>query len=113
MYIEGIYYHPTFLYESIWDILGFIILITIRKHLRVGETFTLYLIWYSIGRFFVEGLRTDSLMLTSHIRVAQLVSVILIIIGLVILIYRRIKYQPPLYKEGPLTWNSSKAKVKS
>lgn len=39
-------------------------------------------------------------MLTSHIRVAQLVSVILIIIGLVILIYRRIKYQPPLYKEG-------------
>ena len=99
MYIEGIYYHPTFLYESIWDILGFIILITIRKHLRVGETFTLYLIWYSIGRFFVEGLRTDSLMLTSHIRVAQLVSVILIIIGLVILIYRRIKYQPPLYKE--------------
>ena len=66
------------------------------------------------GRFFVEGLRTDSLMLTSHIRVAQLVSVILIIIGLVILIYRRIKYQPPLYKEaGPLTWNSSKAKVKS
>ncbi|WP_285490265.1 prolipoprotein diacylglyceryl transferase [Staphylococcus haemolyticus] len=114
MYIEGIYYHPTFLYESIWDILGFIILITIRKHLRVGETFTLYLIWYSIGRFFVEGLRTDSLMLTSHIRVAQLVSVILIIIGLVILIYRRIKYQPPLYKEaGQLTWNSSKAKVKS
>ena len=100
MYIEGIYYHPTFLYESIWDILGFIILITIRKHLRVGETFTLYLIWYSIGRFFVEGLRTDSLMLTSHIRVAQLVSVILIIIGLVILIYRRIKYQPPLYKEA-------------
>ena len=99
MYIEGIYYHPTFLYESIWDILGFIILITIRKHLRVGETFTLYLIWYSIGRFFVEGLRTDSLMLTSHIRVAQLVSVILIIIGLVILIYRRIKYQPPLYKK--------------
>ena len=92
MYIEGIYYHPTFLYESIWDILGFIILITIRKHLRVGETFTLYLIWYSIGRFFV-GLRTDSLMLTSHIRVAQLVSVILIIIGLVILIYRRIKYR--------------------
>ncbi|PTK75715.1 prolipoprotein diacylglyceryl transferase [Staphylococcus haemolyticus] len=114
MYIEGIYYHPTFLYESIWDILGFIILITIRKHLRVGETFTLYLIWYSIGRFFVEGLRTDSLMLTSHIRVAQLVSIILIIIGLVILIYRRIKYQPPLYKEaGSLTWNSSKAKVKS
>ena len=112
MYIEGVYYHPTFLYESIWDILGFIILITLRKHLRVGETFSLYLIWYSIGRFFVEGLRTDSLMLTSHIRVAQLVSIILIIIGMTLIIYRRIKYQPAIYKNaGPLTWNS-RVKVK-
>lgn len=113
MYIEGVYYHPTFLYESIWDVLGFIILITFRKHLRVGETFTLYLIWYSIGRFFVEGLRTDSLMLTSNIRVAQLVSVILIVIGLALMIYRRIKHQPPLYKEaGPLSWPSPKGKEK-
>lgn len=112
MYIEGVYYHPTFLYESIWDILGFIILITLRKYLRVGETFSLYLIWYSIGRFFVEGLRTDSLMLTSHIRVAQLVSIILIIIGMTLIIYRRIKYQPAIYKNaGPLTWNS-RGKVK-
>lgn len=113
MYIEGVYYHPTFLYESVWDVLGFIILITLRKHLKVGETFTLYLIWYSIGRFFVEGLRTDSLMLTSHIRVAQLVSVILIVLGLAIMIYRRVKYQPPLYKEaGPLAWPNSKVNVK-
>ena len=50
-------------------------------------------------------------MLTSHIRVAQLVSVILIIIGLVILIYRRIKYQPPLYKAGPLTWNKGESEI--
>lgn len=112
MYIEGVYYHPTFLYESIWDILGFIILITLRKHLRVGETFSLYLIWYSIGRFFVEGLRTDSLMLTSHIRVAQLVSIILMIMGIILIIYRRIKHQPAIYKNaGPLTWNS-RVKVK-
>lgn len=112
MYIEGVYYHPTFLYESIWDILGFIILITLRKHLRVGETFSLYLIWYSIGRFFIEGLRTDSLMLTSHIRVAQLVSVILMIMGIILIIYRRIKHQPVIYKNaGPLTWNS-RVKVK-
>lgn len=113
MYIEGVYYHPTFLYESIWDVLGFIILMTIRKHLRVGETFALYLIWYSIGRFFVEGLRTDSLMLTSHIRVAQLVSVILIIVGLILIVYRRLKYNPPIYKEaGPLSWHNNKAKAK-
>ncbi|CRG03355.1 prolipoprotein diacylglyceryl transferase [Streptococcus pneumoniae] len=105
MYIDGHYYHPTFLYESVWDVLGFIILVTVRKHLKLGETFFLYLIWYSIGRFFVEGLRTDSLMLTSHIRVAQLVSVILIIISVAIMLYRRFKYQPPTYKNaGPLSW---------
>ena len=93
------------MYESVWDVLGFIILVTVRKHLKLGETFFLYLIWYSIGRFFVEGLRTDSLMLTSHIRVAQLVSVILIIISVAIMLYRRFKYQPPTYKNaGPLSW---------
>ncbi|MFI3133191.1 prolipoprotein diacylglyceryl transferase, partial [Staphylococcus warneri] len=109
MYIDGHYYHPTFLYESVWDVLGFIILVTIRKHLKLGETFFLYLIWYSIGRFFVEGLRTDSLMLTSHIRVAQLVSVILIIISVVLMLYRRFKYQPPTYKNaGPLSWPKQK-----
>ena len=70
MYIEGQYYHPTFLYESIWDVIGFVILITLRKRLKLGETFFGYLIWYSVGRFFVEAMRTDSLMLTSHIRVA-------------------------------------------
>mgnify|MGYP007097570527 FL=1 len=51
-------------------------------------------------------------MLTSHIRVAQLVSIILIIIGMTLIIYRRIKYQPAIYKNaGPLTWNS-RGKVK-
>ncbi|MDT3958374.1 prolipoprotein diacylglyceryl transferase [Staphylococcus kloosii] len=111
MYIDGQYYQPTFLYESIWDILGFIILITLRKHLKIGETFCLYLIWYSIGRFFVEGMRTDSLMLTEHIRVAQLMSVILVIIGIASIIYRRIKYNPVQYKNaGPLSWPKTKAK---
>lgn len=111
MYIEGTYYHPTFLYESLWDVIGFIILLTIRKHLRIGETFFIYLIWYSIGRFFVEGLRTDSLMLTSNIRVAQLVSIILIVISIVLIIVRRIKYQPPQYKNaGPLSWTDSESK---
>ncbi|WP_436860148.1 prolipoprotein diacylglyceryl transferase [Staphylococcus caeli] len=111
MYINGKYYQPTFLYESIWDILGFVVLILIRKHLRIGDTFCLYLIWYSIGRFFVEGMRTDSLMLTSDIRVAQLVSVILVIIGISIMIIRRVKYNSPRYKEvGPLAWPNPKEK---
>ncbi|WP_270892728.1 prolipoprotein diacylglyceryl transferase [Staphylococcus saprophyticus] len=111
MYIDGKYYQPTFLYESIWDVLGFVILILLRKHLRIGDTFCLYLIWYSIGRFFVEGMRTDSLMLASDIRIAQLMSIILIIIGVVIMIVRRVKYDAPRYKAvGPLSWPSKEVK---
>ncbi|HCV9060737.1 TPA: prolipoprotein diacylglyceryl transferase [Staphylococcus aureus] len=111
MYINGQYYHPTFLYESIWDVAGFIILVNIRKHLKLGETFFLYLTWYSIGRFFIEGLRTDSLMFTSNIRVAQLVSILLILISISLIVYRRIKYNPPLYsKVGALPWPTKKVK---
>lgn len=111
MYINGQYYHPTFLYESIWDVAEFIILVNIRKHLKLGETFFLYLTWYSIGRFFIEGLRTDSLMLTSNIRVAQLVSILLILISISLIVYRRIKYNPPLYsKVGALPWPTKKVK---
>ncbi|PHK49276.1 prolipoprotein diacylglyceryl transferase [Staphylococcus edaphicus] len=111
MYIDGQYYQPTFLYESIWDVLGFIILILLRKHLRIGDTFCLYLIWYSIGRFFVEGMRTDSLMLTGDIRVAQLMSIVLIIVGIAIMIIRRVKYGAPRYKDvGPLAWTRENAK---
>ena len=111
MYINGQYYHPTFLHESIWDVAGFIILVNIRKHLKLGETFFLYLTWYSIGRFFIEGLRTDSLMLTSNIRVAQLVSILLILISISLIVYRRIKYNPPLYsKVGALPWPTKKVK---
>ncbi|MFL4916689.1 prolipoprotein diacylglyceryl transferase [Staphylococcus aureus] len=111
MYINGQYYHPTFLYESIWDVAGFIILVNIRKHLKLGETFFLYLTWYSIGRFFIEGLRTDSLMLTVILEVAQLVSILLILISISLIVYRRIKYNPPLYsKVGALPWPTKKVK---
>ncbi|CAM3014724.1 prolipoprotein diacylglyceryl transferase [Staphylococcus argensis] len=110
MYINGVYYHPTFLYESVWDVFGFIILLSLRKHLRIGDTFALYLIWYSIGRFFVEGLRTDSLMLTSHIRIAQLMSIVLVIVGIVIIIIRHVKFKPQRFKEAkPLPWPNQRA----
>ncbi|MGD6892641.1 prolipoprotein diacylglyceryl transferase [Bacillus mobilis] len=92
MNINGTYYQPTFLYESIWNIIGVILLLLLRKaHLKRGEIFLTYLLWYSIGRFFVEGLRTDSLMLTSHIRIAQLVSLGCIICSILIALYRRKK----------------------
>lgn len=82
MFIEGSYYHPTFLYESLWNFLVFGIL-TYRWRQRKfpGEIALLYLSLYSLGRFFIEGLRTDSLMF-GPIRVAQLVSLILFGAGL-------------------------------
>lgn len=92
MYINGTYYHPTFLYESVWNFLGFALLLSLRRvNLRRGEMFLTYVIWYSIGRFFVEGLRTDSLMLTETLRMAQTISIALIVGAAAILIYRRTK----------------------
>lgn len=89
MYIQGTYYHPTFLYESLWNILGFIVLIFLRRfNLRRGELFFSYLIWYSVGRFFIEGMRTDSLML-GGLRAAQLMSIGLIILSIIFIIVRR------------------------
>lgn len=89
MHINGLYYHPTFLYESLWCLLGFIFLMLIRrrKYQKVGQTTALYLIWYGIGRFFIEGLRTDSLML-NNFRVAQIVSIAFVVIGLILFIVK-------------------------
>ncbi len=90
MNISGVYYHPTFYYESLWCILGFILLVVIRKfyqYLKAGQLTGIYLMWYSIGRFFIESLRTDSLMLGS-IKAAQLISIVLFITGLVIFIIK-------------------------
>ncbi|WP_044749449.1 prolipoprotein diacylglyceryl transferase [Bacillus alveayuensis] len=91
MYIDGQYYHPTFLYESIWNIIGFLLLILLRRmNLRRGELFLSYVIWYSIGRFFIEGMRTDSLMLTETLRMAQVISIVLIIAAISTIIVRRV-----------------------
>ena len=88
MYIHGSYHVPTFLYESLLCLLGFIILMVFRKRNRkkIGMQVSLYFIIYGIGRFFIEGYRTDSLYLGT-IRISQLVSIILVIIGIGILIY--------------------------
>lgn len=90
MNINGAYYEPTFLYESIWCLVGFIILIIYRnlKYTKIGTTTSLYLIWYGIGRFFIEGMRTDSLML-GNFRVAQIISILMIIIGIIMFIILR------------------------
>ena len=93
MYINGNYYIPTFLYESLWCLLGFIILLIIRKkdkYKHNGLLVSFYFIWYGIGRLFIEGLRTDSLYL-GIFRISQIVSVLLILIGIIGIIYMRRK----------------------
>ena len=97
MYINGVYYIPTFLFESILCLVGFIILLLLRrrKNNKIGQLTSFYLIWYGIIRFFIESLRTDSLMFFS-LKIAQIVSIIMIISGIVILIKSR---KNSLYKE--------------
>ncbi|MFO7815294.1 MAG: prolipoprotein diacylglyceryl transferase [Halanaerobiales bacterium] len=89
MYIEGAYRHPTFLYESVWNLLMFILLIWLinKEFTKKGDVFFTYLIGYSIGRFFIEELRTDSLMFL-NMQVARLTSVLLIIFAIVMLYFR-------------------------
>ena len=84
MTINGIIYHPTFLYESLLNLIGLIILLIIRKvkKLKIGMITSIYLMWYSIVRFFIESMRTDSLMLADF-KMAQIISIILFIVGFI------------------------------
>lgn len=87
MFIGGTYYHPTFLYESLWNVLCFILLMFIfgkRKDNEHGIVLYSYLILYSIGRYFIEGMRTDSLMFLG-MRQAQLISLLAIAFGVVMI----------------------------
>ena len=92
MHIEGKYYYPTFFFESIWCLIGFIILMIARrnKNLRKGFQIGFYFIWYGLGRFFIEAFRTDSLMFFG-LKIAQIVSLIGIIIGIIIIVTNRNK----------------------
>ena len=96
MHISGIYYEPTFFYESILCFLGFIIMIIIRrtKHIKVGTLTCFYLMYYGLIRFFIESMRTDSLMLCGF-KMAQIVSVLMFLSGLIalLIISRKGKYE--------------------
>ncbi|MCQ2560096.1 MAG: prolipoprotein diacylglyceryl transferase, partial [Clostridia bacterium] len=88
MWIKGAYYHPTFLYESLWCFLGFLVLQFLwTKRKFDGQILALYLIFYSTGRIFIEQLRTDSLMLGT-LKMAQVISLILILSGILIYVFR-------------------------
>ena len=95
--------HPCFLYESLWCLIGFLILHFYYKHRKFdGEIFAMYVFWYGLGRFFIEGLRTDSLMV-GHLRISQLVAALSVIAALIVLIAVRSKIKQDggctLYKD--------------
>lgn len=84
MFIASEYRHPTFLYESLWNLLIFFALYYyLGTRPKSGRVFALYLIGYSVGRFFIEALRTDSLML-GPFRTAQILSLVMVAAGLAI-----------------------------
>lgn len=92
--------HPTFFYESMWNLVGFLaiwlIFVQIPKtkkfHKFHGQIFYMYLIWYGLGRFWIEGLRTDSLYLIEGvIRISQLVALLSLIVGTALMIYSFVK----------------------
>lgn len=87
MNIDGLYYLPTFYFESILCILGFLIMIIIRRNKKMGIGFIsgFYFIWYGIMRFFIEAFRTDSLMLF-NLKMAQIISILGIILGIILII---------------------------
>lgn len=92
MYILGEYRQPTFFYESVWCLFGFLAMLLIRrfKYLKLGQLTGFYLLWYGIIRFFIEGMRTDSLMLGTY-KIAQIVSIVFIVSGLIIIIVNMLR----------------------
>ena len=85
MYINGSYHLPMFYFESLWCLLGFIMLLILRrrKYIKEGQIFGFYLMWYGLARSVIEIFRTDSLML-GNIKIAIVVSVLMFIVGIVI-----------------------------
>jgi phosphatidylglycerol---prolipoprotein diacylglyceryl transferase len=136
MTIDGITYQPTFLYESLWNLIGFGLLLLLRYVIlpKRGEILFSYLIWYSLGRFFIEGLRTDSLafdgpdwlagvlhffwsplsflfvsgeLTGGNIRIAQLVSMLTVFVAIGFIIWRRTRHTDT----NPMKLVSSKTPV--
>ena len=94
---EFVYVHPTFLYESLWNLIGFFFLsrfLSKGKRKYPGQCALLYFLWYGLGRMWIEGLRTDSLMLgNTGIRVSQLLSLFLAFTAAILLILNRRRYE--------------------
>ena len=92
MYIDRAYHHPTFLYESIGCLIIFIIIMLIRniKNIKIGQVTSIYFRFYGVIRFSIESLRQDSLMFF-NLKIAQLISILMIVIGLYLFIKPNIR----------------------
>ncbi|PRX72930.1 prolipoprotein diacylglyceryl transferase [Cohnella sp. SGD-V74] len=140
MNVQGVFHHPTFLYESLWSLVGLIILFVIRRRnfLKSGELLFTYFIWYSIGRFFIEALRTDSLAFKGpewlkstldalwspmtavfeqgylnpaegNIRISQLLALLLVIGGIILIATRRkLGYATEKYNDPLVNFKTGK-----
>ncbi|MBD2127981.1 prolipoprotein diacylglyceryl transferase [Microcoleus sp. ZQ-A2] len=113
-FINYDYFHPTFLYESLWNLMVFAILMTLffrdlkrKPHLKVGTLALVYMVAYSLGRFWIEGLRTDSLMI-GPLRMAQIISLVEITLGLLGLawLYLRRRSLPDVVSVDNRQWDT-------
>lgn len=106
--VDGVSYvqvHPTFLYEGTWNLLLFIGICLYKRHKKFdGEIFAIYLMGYGVGRFIIEGLRTDQLVIKAlgGIAASQVLSIILIVLAVAFVIYNRVqlKKRTPVTKDG-------------
>ena len=106
--IDGVSYvqvHPTFLYEGTWNLLLFIGICLYKRHKKFdGEIFAIYVMGYGVGRFIIEGLRTDQLVIKAlgGIAASQVLSIILIVLAVAFVIYNRVqlKKRTPVTKDG-------------
>lgn len=103
MHINGSYYHPTFLYESVLNIVGFLLIVVVVKKFadKQGYQFFGYFIWYGMIRYFIESLRTDSLYVFGF-KTAQLISILFVIAGLIGILYCK-KYGKDIKQESRLS----------
>ena len=91
---EGLAFHPTFLYESLWSLLGIAVLLLLERrfNLRWGRMFAAYLMWYSAGRFFVESIRLDPSDIFFGLRTNQISALVGILIGLALFMIQRARH---------------------
>lgn len=111
MKIGGLYRHPTFLYESLWNLAGLILILISRrknKKQRLGDSICFYLIWYGLGRaILIEPFRTDALML-GDIRINVVIPLIFAVIGTVWMVLKHTKFKEPFYIETQEEYKAQK-----